>query len=317
MGLRKFFKKVGKVAKKALPFAAAALPFIPGVGAAASGMLSKVGDMWGGSSAQSNAPPPFMGPPEPGQPTQSIPVNGQRDPEPGFNWTGALGAIAPIASGALNYLGQKSTNVANAQQAQAQMDFQNQQTSSSYQRGVADMKAAGLNPMLAYSQGGAQSGSGASAVMGNELGAGANSAQSAYLARQQMRQSEAQIGNIDADTDLKNTTDQLQRAERLRIIATTRNLGTENEKLLRQNIGLDLSNMLESRRQDSLVRQASSAADLTRAQSAGQEHTNKRLGVEGDWWKDYGRTYLNTSKITEQANSAANVFRKFIPFTND
>jgi hypothetical protein len=87
---------------------------------------------------------------------------------------------APLISGGLSFLGQQSANQQNKELAQAQIDFQREMSNTSYQRAVADMMAAGLNPMLAYSQGGASTPTGQSAVMQNALGAGATSGQQAY-----------------------------------------------------------------------------------------------------------------------------------------
>lgn len=91
---------------------------------------------------------------------------------------GVAKVAAPFVGGALGFLGSEETNQANSAQSQAQMDFQREMSNTSYQRAVADMKAAGLNPMLAYSQGGASSPGGSQAVMQNSTAAGATAAQS-------------------------------------------------------------------------------------------------------------------------------------------
>lgn len=93
-----------------------------------------------------------------------------------------LDAGLSLAAGGLNYLGQHSANKANRAMAREQMGFQERMSNTSYQRGMADMREAGLNPILAYKQGGASSPTGAAIPQQNEL-SGAAAAASA-MARQ-------------------------------------------------------------------------------------------------------------------------------------
>lgn len=77
--------------------------------------------------------------------------------------------LGSLIGAALGFIGGERTNSANAAMARDQMDFQERMANTSYQRAVSDMQQAGLNPMLAYSQGGAASPAGATAVMGDSV----------------------------------------------------------------------------------------------------------------------------------------------------
>lgn len=89
-------------------------------------------------------------------------------------WPALIAAGAQVAGGLISGHGQGQANAANAaqvqkqnqfnaEQAQLNRDFQERMSGTQYQRAVADMRAAGLNPGLAYQQGGAGTPTGSTA----------------------------------------------------------------------------------------------------------------------------------------------------------
>lgn len=116
-----------------------------------------------------------------------------------WNFLAPVGAA--LIGGILGKQGQESANETNLQVAREQMDFQERMSNTAYPRAVQGMKDAGLNPMLAYSQGGASSPSGALPQVQNAAGAGVSSAaQGAAMAQavQGIMQSRAQTEMIEA-----------------------------------------------------------------------------------------------------------------------
>lgn len=121
-------------------------------------------------------------------------------------WGSVLGAIAGVAApsiaGWFSKKGQEKANKTNIQEAQKNRDFQREMSNTAWQRGKRDMELAGLNPALAYSQGGASSPGGTLAAKAeNEAAPAVNSAIAANAQRKNLQLLDAQIAATRASAD--------------------------------------------------------------------------------------------------------------------
>ena len=124
------------------------------------------------------------------------------------------GSIGSAIGGLFGYKGQKDTNVASAQQAQKQMDFQREMSNTAVQRRMADLKKAGINPILAGSKE-ASSPAGQQAPVGNKA-----------LAAIQMASSAQSLKNLESQENVLKTQAQLN--------STNTSVAAMNNALLQQ-----------------------------------------------------------------------------------
>lgn len=126
-----------------------------------------------------------------------------------------LSTLGSMGSSALQFFGQRETNKDQIGLSREQMAFQERMSSTAYQRAMADMEKAGLNPILAYSQGGASTPGGAMPVISNPYAGAsnmfANTAQGiASLAGSEQSLASAENQKAQADATNKRITSLLQ-----------------------------------------------------------------------------------------------------------
>jgi len=193
-------------------------------------------------------------------------------------WPAIIGAAAAIGGGILG-------NKAQAGQAQDNRDFQADQYSRRYQITMADMKAAGLNPMLAYSQGVGSSPAGSMGNMGDFGGGEAGS----IIAQAGMRKSAAKQAdtastqnistakNLDQDTKLKKTQERETQAKISKIKGET--AATFQQAML-YGSQTELTNE-QVKEVKSKINQLASQTGLTKAQKSQLEQEIAKFAKHG------------------------------------
>ncbi|QCQ85128.1 DNA pilot protein [Blackfly microvirus SF02] len=137
-------------------------------------------------------------------------------------------ALPALIGGVASGFGQMMANNEAKESSIRQMDFQKETLRHQYQWGMEDMRKAGLNPILAYKQGGAGSASGADYTPGNVGAAavsGGSTAQSSALAT---RAQDVQLENLAADTRLKGAQDKTQAALQVQAMAQAGQASTQS-----------------------------------------------------------------------------------------
>lgn len=199
---------------------------------------------------------------------------------------GGADFFGPLISGGLSYLGQSSANAMNAAQAEKNRQFQALMRATQYQTAVEDLKKAGLNPMLAYQQGGAGNLSGAvSAPAQNALGQFASSALQARQLYAQMQNLEEQNDKLKQEVDESKDRSRLMRQQALTEVAKEHreNQGAIIDRLLAQsNIHLQAA---QARNYDAnsaytALQRLHGELDLSRARSD-DEYRRSTLGRVG------------------------------------
>lgn len=154
---------------------------------------------------------------------------------------GPVGAIGgAVIGGIASLFGQKAANDANlkiaretnkfnAREAQTNRDFQERLSGTAYQRSMEDMRKAGLNPMLAYSQGGASTPSGSTA---SGTSAHMDSVIAPALATAlEIRRVKKELDGLQSQTDLNSAIADTNRAQ-TELNKTNAKVAAKNEAVL-------------------------------------------------------------------------------------
>lgn len=211
----------------------------------------------------------------------------------------------------------------NSEEAQKNRDFQQMMSSTAYQRAMQDMKAAGLNPILAYQQGGAGTPGGSSASVGGYSGAQAGGGYSGGPS--------ASAGSASAPIAhgavMAHTTPILEGAissamEAMKLPSVLKQLEGEAENSqYKRNVTESEADLLRARRE-----QVNKATEILGEQKKVAEVEARKAEIDLPWYEskfgtfsrgvrntldNWGLTFSNANQMARSANMRANSYENW------
>lgn len=137
-------------------------------------------------------------------------------------WDGGAAVGGSILGGGLSMIGQHQANIANAKEADKNREFQERMSSTAHQREVADLRAAGLNPILSAGGGGSSTPSGGQANIQSTTEGLSHSAKNIAPMLAALAQVKAQTAQTEAQTALAPNQRKLLEAQTASALASAR-----------------------------------------------------------------------------------------------
>lgn len=194
---------------------------------------------------------------------------------------------------------EKEANAFSAAEAQKQRDYETEMQNTAYQRQVADMRAAGVNPALAMSNGqpSTPSGSSASSVSPSGAGISMSDLMQLNMLPLQRKMLEAQTANVGADTAKKEaeTEEAKNRAQNVALVNQYYPSVTEAglQKTL-SSIGVDLSTIDKN----------DAEVALTNVRKLIADKENKYADEYYHWRSEYEKAHTQEAKDAAAAHAA-------------
>lgn len=203
---------------------------------------------------------------------------------------GPAGAVAGFASG-MSYAGQQEANAQTAASTAQQIAFQREMATTAHQREVADLRAAGLNPILSATGGSGAAVPGGASYTAQNPGAGvgqaASSAMGAYRA--------SKLLDSEHELLISQRDNQAQQAA---LASTAMNAKQAETALLQQ----------QRAREEQQTREAKAAADIRESQIPGA-HIERDIDRT-----EYGRLLRYADRTSGVASSAVDLVRGLAPW---